>query len=90
MGSVNVIIEAKDFEKEELERATQALDGSSFNDGRVAVAALPFITDFAAEKVVETYHVFSEYAKFEGQAVGVSEKIILNWRIRLKCRTLTK
>ena len=73
MGLNNVIVEAKDFEEEELREQRKHSDGLSLNDGKVAVEALPFITDFAAEKVVETYHVFSEYAKFEGQAVGVSE-----------------
>ena len=62
MGLNNVIVEAKDFEEEELREQRKHSDGLALNDGKVAVEALPFITDFAAEKVVETYHVFSEYA----------------------------
>ncbi|ATC93024.1 ABC transporter permease [Pseudoalteromonas tunicata] len=72
MGLYNVIINAKEFDKKELVEQRKHSAGLAIRDGEVSVAALPFVTDFSAQKKVETYHIFSEFGSSDGKAVGVS------------------
>lgn len=72
MGLYNVIINAKEFDKKELAEQRKHSAGLSIRDGEISVASLPFVNDFSAKKEIDTYHIFSEHGKSEGQAVGVS------------------
>jgi len=72
MGLHNLIINAKEFDEKELREQRKHSMGLSIHDGKIAVAAMPFVTAFSAQKVIETYSIFSAEGKSSGAAVGVS------------------
>jgi len=72
MGLHNLIINAKEFDEKELREQRKHSMGLSIYDGKIAVAAMPFVTAFSAQKVIETYSIFSAEGKSSGAAVGVS------------------
>jgi len=72
MGLQNLIVEAKTFEEKELKEQRKHSSGLSIRDGEVSVESLPFIEQFSAEKVIDTYSIFSAHGKSDGEAVGVS------------------
>tara|TARA_B110000014_G_scaffold263865_1_gene262156 strand:+ start:2048 stop:3283 length:1236 start_codon:yes stop_codon:yes gene_type:complete len=72
MGLHNLIIEAKTFETDELKEQRKHSTGLSIRDGEVSVKSLPFVTDYSAQKLVDTYIIFSAYGKSDGKATGVS------------------
>ena len=72
MGLHNLIIESKTFEEKELKEQRKNSTGLSIRDGEISVASLPFITEFSAQKKVDTYSIFSAQGKSDGEATGVS------------------
>jgi len=72
MGLHNLIVESKKFEQKELKEQRKHSTGLSIRDGEISVASLPFITQFSAQKKVETYSIFSAQGKSDGEATGVS------------------
>lgn len=72
MGLHNLIIEAKTFEEKELKEQRKHSSGLSIRDGEVSEKSLPFVEDFSAQKLIDTYVIFSAQGKSDGEAVGVS------------------
>lgn len=72
MGLHNLIINAKEFDEKELKEQRKHSMGLSIHDGEIAVAAMPFVSAFSAQKIIETYSIFSAEGKSSGEAVGVS------------------
>lgn len=72
MGLHNLIVESKKFEEKELKEQRKHSSGLTIRDGEVAARSLPFIEAFSAQKVVETYSIFSAQGKSSGEAIGVS------------------
>ncbi|HEA18321.1 MAG TPA: FtsX-like permease family protein [Pseudoalteromonas prydzensis] len=72
MGLYNLIVNAKEFDEKELKEQRKHSAGLSLRDAEVAHDSLPFITAFAAQKNIETYHIFSQYNNSDSRAVGVS------------------
>ena len=72
MGLQNLIIEAKEFDEKELKEQRKHSSGLTIRDGEISRLSLPFIEDFSAQKVVETYSIFSGQGKSLGEAIGVS------------------
>ena len=91
MGLHNLIINAKDFDEKELKEQRKHSMGLSIHDGEIAVAAMPFVRSFSAEKVIDTYSIFSEQGKSSGDAVGVSASYFSLSKFHLtEGRVLTK
>ncbi|WP_206484161.1 ABC transporter permease [Thalassotalea sp. G2M2-11] len=72
MGLHNLIINGKSFEEKELKEQRKHSSGLTIRDGEVSVKSLPFVDAFSAQKVVDTYSIFSAEGKSDGQALGVS------------------
>lgn len=72
MGLHNLIVESKKFEEKELKEQRKHSSGLSIRDGEISARSLPFITDFSAQKLIETYSIFSSEGKSDGDAIGVS------------------
>ena len=72
MGLHNLIIEAKTFEEQELKEQRKHSSGLSIRDGEISERSLPFVESFSAQKLIETYIIFSAHGKSDGEAVGVS------------------
>ncbi|MEJ6475414.1 ABC transporter permease [Pseudoalteromonas piscicida] len=72
MGINNVIVSAKNIEENDLIEQRKHSQGLNLVDGQVIVDALPFVNNFSAERLVDTYQIFSEFASFEGEAAGVT------------------
>ena len=72
MGLHNLIIEAKIFEEQELKEQRKHSSGLTIRDGDISQLSLPFVEDFSAQKLIDTYVIFSAHGKSDGEAVGVS------------------
>lgn len=72
MGLNNLIVEGKNFEEKELKEQRKHSAGLTERDAQVSTNSLPFVIDYSVQKNVETYSVFSEEGKSDGEAVGVS------------------
>lgn len=72
MGINNVIVSAKDIEENDLKEQRKHSQGLNLLDGQVIVDALPFVNDFSAERLVDTYQIYSEFGSFDGEAAGVT------------------
>jgi len=72
MGLHNLIIEAKTFEEKELKEQRKHSSGLSIRDGEISEKSLPFVEGFSAQKLIDTYVIFSAHGKSDGEAVGVS------------------
>ncbi|MCJ8318016.1 MAG: ABC transporter permease [Colwellia sp.] len=72
MGLHNLIIEAKTFEEKELKEQRKHSSGLSIRDGEISEKSLPFVEGFSAQKLIDTYIIFSAHGKSDGEAVGVS------------------
>lgn len=73
MGLHNLIIEGKEYSKEELKEVRQDSLGLTLADVDAAITTLPFINNYSAEKNIKTYSVYSDFAKSDAIAVGVSD-----------------
>lgn len=73
MGLHNLIVEGKQYSKEELKEIRQESRGLSLSDVNAAMATLPFINNYSAEKKIKTNTVYSDHGKSNALAVGVSE-----------------
>jgi putative ABC transport system permease protein len=72
MGLHNLIIEGKKFEEKELQEQRKHSTGLSIRDGEISASSLPFVTAFSAQKLIDTYSIFSGEGKSDGEATGVS------------------
>ncbi|GGF71528.1 ABC transporter permease [Alteromonas lipolytica] len=72
MGLQNLIVEAKSYSSEELKDIREESLGLNFADVEAAMATLPFLTSFSGEKQIKLFALYSDFAKTEASAVGVT------------------
>ncbi|MGL1957030.1 MAG: ABC transporter permease [Colwellia sp.] len=72
MGLHNLIIEAQEFDEKELLEQRKHSRGLSIRDGEITVKSIPFFASFSAQKIIDTYSIFSSQGKSSGEALGVS------------------
>lgn len=72
MGLRNVIVEGKTFDEKELQEQRKHSLGLSQSDIDIAVATIPGITAYSAERKLETYSLYSHQGKSDGSALGIS------------------
>ena len=72
MGLHNLIVETKKFEDKELKEQRKHSAGLTIRDGEISTRSLPFVEFFSAQKLIDTYSIFSALGKSNGEAVGVS------------------
>lgn len=73
MGLHNLIIEGKTYSEEEQKEIRQDSLGLTLSDAAAAIATLPFVNNYSAEKKIKTYSLYSDVSKSNASAVGVSE-----------------
>ncbi|MDG0968323.1 MAG: ABC transporter permease [Porticoccaceae bacterium] len=72
MGLHNLIVETKMFDDEELTEQRKHSTGLTIRDAQISVLSLPFIEAFSAQKIIDTYGIFSASGYSDGEAIGVS------------------
>lgn len=72
MGVHNLIIEGNNYSKDELKEVREESLGLTLEDINAAIETLPFVTGYSAEKKIKTYGMYSDFAKVNSVAVGVS------------------
>lgn len=72
MGVNNIIVDAKQYNGDELREVRAESLGLNMGDVNAALATLPFVNEFSASKNVNTHDVYSDYAKSNAQAIGVT------------------
>ena len=72
MGLHNLIVEAKDFDEEALTEQRNHSTGLTIRDAQVSTLSLPFVENFSAQKIIDTYDIFSSSGKTDGDTIGVS------------------
>jgi putative ABC transport system permease protein len=72
MGLHNIIIESKEFDDKELKEQRKHSSGLTIRDGEIITKSLPFVSNYSAQKLIETYTIFSAKGKSDGEALGVS------------------
>ena len=72
MGLQNLIVEAKTYTSEELKDIREESLGLNAADVEAAMATLPFLTNFSGEKQIKLFALYSDFAKTDASAVGVT------------------
>lgn len=72
MGLQNLIVESKNYTSEELKEIREESLGLNRADVEAALATLPFITGYSGEKQIKLFALYSDYAKTDATAAGVS------------------
>ena len=72
MGLRNLIVEGKTFDEKTLQEQRKHSLGLSQTDIDTAVATLPGVIGYSAERLVDTYSIYSHSGKADASAIGVS------------------
>lgn len=83
MGVNNIIVNAKDYEKEELSEIREESLGLNLGDVNAALATLPFVEGYSASKEIDVYDIYSDYNKSQAQALGVTLSYFANANMEL-------
>jgi putative ABC transport system permease protein len=83
MGVNNIIINAKDYEKEALSEIREESLGLNLGDVNAALATLPFVEGYSATKEIDVYDIYSDFNKSQAQALGVTMSYFTNANIQL-------
>jgi putative ABC transport system permease protein len=91
MGVNNIIVNAKDYEKEELSEIREESLGLNLGDVNAALATLPFVEGYSASKEIDVYDIYSDFNKSQAQALGVTVSYFSNANMQLSAgRFLTE
>jgi putative ABC transport system permease protein len=83
MGVNNIIVNAKDYEKEELSEIREESLGLNLGDVNAALATLPFVEGYSASKEIDVYDIYSDFNKSQAQALGVTVSYFTNANMQL-------
>ncbi len=78
MGVNNIIVNGISYEKEELAEIREESLGLNLGDIDAALATLPFVNGYSASKNIEIHDVYSDYAKSQASALGVTTSYFKN------------
>lgn len=84
MGVNNIIVNAKEYEKEELAEIREESLGLNLGDVNAAMATLPFVEGYSASKNIDVYDVYSDFHKSQASALGVTVSYFSNANMQLK------
>jgi putative ABC transport system permease protein len=83
MGVNNIIINAKQYNGEELREIRAESLGLNMGDVNAALATLPFVKEFSASKNIDTHDIYSDFAKSNAQAIGVTSSYFQHANLQL-------
>lgn len=72
MGVNNIIINQREYTKDELVEIREDSLGLTMGDVDAAINTLPFVEEFSATKIIKTFDIYSDYAKSDAQVLGLS------------------
>jgi len=84
MGVNNIIINAKDYEQEELVEIREESLGLNLGDIDAALATLPFVEGYSASKTVDVHDIYSDYNKSQAEVLGVTTSYFSNANMQLE------
>jgi putative ABC transport system permease protein len=87
MGVNNIIVEAKDFTKDELLEVREESLGLSLSDSQAAINTLPFVSDFSASKHVKVHDMYSDWGKSNAEVFGVTPNYFEHGNLSLSAGT---
>ncbi|MFT5542536.1 MAG: putative ABC transport system permease protein [Glaciecola sp.] len=91
MGVNNIIVNARDYEKEELSEIREESLGLNLGDVNAALSTLPFVEGYSASKNIDIYDIYSDFNKSQAQALGVTVSYFANANMQLSAgRFLTQ
>ncbi len=91
MGVNNIIVNARDYEKEELSEIREESLGLNLGDVNAALSTLPFVEGYSASKNIDVYDIYSDFNKSQAQALGVTVSYFANANMQLSAgRFLTQ
>lgn len=91
MGVNNIIVNAKDYEKEQLSEIREESLGLNLGDVKAALATLPFVEGYSASKGIDVYDIYSDFNKSQAQTLGVTVSYFANANMQLSAgRFLTQ
>ena len=84
MGVNNIIIENRQYEKEELAEIREESLGLTMGDVNAAVATLPFVADYSASKTIKVHDIYSDFGKSSAEVLGVTERYYQHGNMQLQ------
>lgn len=78
MGVNNIIVNGVDFERDELREIRKESLGLSLDDVQAALNTLHFVNGYSASNTIDVYDMYSDYAKSNAKALGVSSSYFEN------------
>lgn len=83
MGVNNIIVNAKDYDGGELVEIREESLGLNLGDVEAALVTLPFVEGYSASKDVNIHDLYSDYAKSNASALGVTTSYFKNGNLRV-------
>jgi putative ABC transport system permease protein len=83
MGVNNIIVNAKNYDKEQLSEIREESLGLNLGDIKAALATLPFVEGYSASKDIDVYDIYSDFNKSQAQALGVTVSNFANANMQL-------
>jgi putative ABC transport system permease protein len=83
MGVNNIIVNAKDYEKDELVEIREESLGLNLGDVEAALATLPFVEGYSASKEVDAYDVYTDFSKSQATVLGVTTSYFANANMKI-------
>lgn len=91
MGVNNIIVNAKNYENNELVEIREESLGLNLGDVEAALQTLPFIESYSASKNIDVYDIYSDFNKSQAQVQGVTVSYFSNANMRAQAgRFLTQ
>ncbi len=84
MGVNNIIVNAKQYEKDELVEIREESLGLNLGDVNAALATLPFVEGYSASKMVDVHDIYSDYNKSQAEVIGVTTSYFGNANMQIE------
>lgn len=89
MGVNNIIVEARDYDRQELAEIREESLGLSMSDVAAAVNTLPFVDDYSATKKVKIHDIYSDSGKSSAEVLGTTPSYFAHANLKLEAGRFT-
>ena len=89
MGVNNIIIQNKEYDKDELAEVREESLGLTMGDVQAAVTTLPFVDDYSASKRIKVHDIYSDFAKSSAEVLGVTPSYYGHANMRISAGRFT-
>lgn len=89
MGVNNIIIENRDYDRDELAEIREESLGLNMGDVHAAINTLPFVDDYSASKNIRVHDIYSDVGKSSPQVLGISASYYQHANMKLSAGRFT-